>query len=258
MRSIFNAGEEVSVHKQIANSQWWVMFYYFLVNTFLGMFSMSKFHDVTKIMSVYNVFEDIWARLIYSCTLFYYLVFVILQITEFLYILLLLSIVCLFQVYGSVCVPVRPITTCIVCLFQVYGSVCVPVRPITTCIVCLFQVYGSVCVPVRPITTCIVCLFQVYGSVCVPVRPITTCIVCLFQVYGSVCVPLRPITTCIVCLFQVYGSVCVPLRSVLLLQALQHVGHAADNRILRIHAPHLLRLLSHAGNSLLFCFIKIC
>ena len=59
-------------------------------------------------------------------------------------------------------------------------------------------------------------------------------------------------------MFQVDWRVCVPVRVVLLLQAVQHVGSAADSGVPGIHRPHLLRLLPHAGHCLILCLAQVC
>ena len=53
---------------------------------------------------------------------------------------------------------------------------------------------------------------------------------------------------CVLCLFQVHWYVRFPLCTVLLLQTIKHVGAVAESGVLRIHGPHVLRILPHARN----------
>ena len=60
------------------------------------------------------------------------------------------------------------------------------------------------------------------------------------------------INFCFIFLYpQINRRVRLPVLALLLLQAVQHVGYAADRRVLRLHHPHVLRLLPHAGYRLL-------
>ena len=105
------------------------------------------------------------------------------------------------------------------------------------------------CVPVRRVLLVQALLLwsQVDGSV-------------LLLPAGSICIPARRVllVQALLLWLQVDGSVCVPVCHVLLLQALQHVGHAAEHGVLWLHRPHLLRLLPHARHRLLLCLPQVC
>ena len=60
-----------------------------------------------------------------------------------------------------------------------------------------------------------------------------------------------------VCVRQVDRRLRSPLLALLLLQAVEHDRAAADGRVLRLHRPHVLRLLPHARRRLILLIAQV-